>query len=391
MKYDFINVADRAGCTAVKIDTHEIKRDLGMNLYEDSIPMWIADMDFSCAPEIVEGIQARVARATFGYSGFSDEYYQTLCDWYRKRLGMKFSSEQILFSYGTLFAIRDVVRAFTDKGEGVIIQPPVYYPFRNIISECEREVVDNHLIMDSVNRYSIDFEDFERKCKDPKNKLFILCNPHNPIGQIWSLKDVQRMLDICLENNVLMFSDEVHSDIIREDATFNSTLNLNSERGVIVATAANKTFNLAELHVTNLIIPDEQVRKTLNAYRGGPVVISPISEAASIAAYGKCEDWVNEMNRTLDANIHYMDAFIKENLPKVKFNPARGTYLMWLDFRAYGLTERELLTRCSEEAHVILEGGTMFGVNYEGFVRMNIATPMSVIVDAMNRLKKVFG
>ncbi len=388
MKYNFTDTVDREGCTAAKIDGARIKEALGVNYYEDSISMWIADMDFECAPEIVEAIKQRASRATFGYSGVSDDYYNSLCGWYSDRLAMEFSREQILFSNGTLSALRDIIRALTAEGEGVIIQPPVYYPFSRITRECSRKVVNNHLISDSQNHYSIDFEDFERKCQDPNNKMFILCNPHNPIGQIWSREDVERMLKICHDNGVILFSDEVHADIIRHDAHFTSTLNLDSQRGVIVATAANKTFNLAGLHITNIIIPDQEIRTKVDQYRG-MVHISPIAEAASIAAYGKCAEWAEEMNRQLDENIEYMDQFIKSELPKLKFNPPAGTYLTWVDFRAYGLDEQSLLKLCSEEAHLILEGGSMFGEESEGFVRMNIACPKSTLMEALNRLKRV--
>lgn len=388
MRYDFINVVDRTGCSATKIDRERIKEALGVKYYDDSISMWIADMDFACAPEIVEAIQQRAAKATFGYSGVSDKYYESLLNWYRSHFGMQFTPEEVLFSNGTLSALRDIIRALTAEGEGVIIQPPVYYPFGNITRGCNRQVIENHLLIDDKNGYSIDFEDFESKCQDPNNKLFILCNPHNPIGQIWSKEDVRRMLSICQANNVILFSDEVHADIIRANVPFTSTLNLDSQKGVIVATAANKTFNLAGLHITNIIIPDVDIRNKVCDYRG-EVHISAIAEAASIAAYNQCEEWAKEMNQVIDENVRYMNDFIKTNLPKTRFNAPQGTYLAWVDFRAYGLDEEALLTLCSEEAHVILEGGSMFGPHSAGFVRMNIASPKSVLIEALDRLKQV--
>lgn len=387
MKYDFITTADRTGCSASKINVELIKEALGQNYYEDSIPMWIADMDFVSAPEIVEAIAQRAARATFGYSGVSDQYYKALCGWYKERLAMDFSDEQVLFSNGTLSALRDIIRALTTEGQGVIIQPPVYYPFANITRECKRQVVENNLLLDSGNRYSIDFEDFERRCQDPNNKLFILCNPHNPIGQIWCREDVERMVEICLRNDVILFSDEVHADILRHDARFTSTLRLNSQKGVIVATAANKTFNLAGLHITNVIIPDPEIRKAIESYRG-MVHISPIAEAATIAAYSECHQWADEMNQVIDQNIGYMAEFIATNLPMARFNAPQGTYLAWVDFRGYGLSEVELLTLFSEKAHVILEGGSMFSNSAAGFVRINVACPHSVLVEALERLKR---
>ncbi|MFI3279377.1 MAG: aminotransferase class I/II-fold pyridoxal phosphate-dependent enzyme [Rikenellaceae bacterium] len=388
MRYDFENAADRTGCSAIKINKERIHDALGLNYYPDSISMWIADMDFVCAPEIVEAIAVRVARATFGYSGVAESYFNSLSSWYKTRLGMQFRAEEVLFSNGTLSALRDIIRALTTEGEGIIIQPPVYYPFANITRECKRKVVENHLCKDAENRYSIDFEDFELKCQDPANTMFILCNPHNPIGQIWSREDVERMLAICKANNVIFFSDEVHADIVRAHAKFTSTLNLDSAKGVIVATAANKTFNLAGLHITNIIIPDENLRQRINAYRG-MVHISPIAEAASTAAYSQCGEWADEMNRVIDQNVLYMSEFLKTHMPKVRFNPASATYLMWVDFSAYGIDERELLTLLADKAHVILEGGTMFSTTAEGFVRMNVACPKSILVEALDRIKRV--
>lgn len=352
--------------------------------------MWIADMDFVVAPEIVAAITRRAERATFGYSGFSDTYFETLIAWYKNRHQMEFCCKDVLYSNGTISAIRNVIRTFTNEGDGVIIQPPVYYPFHNITAENHRNVVENHLLVDAENHYSIDFEDFEQKCADPRNKLFILCNPHNPIGQIWNREVVQRLIDICNAHEVLIFSDEVHADITRQEATFTSTLNMEHTQGVIVATAANKTFNLAGLHVTNLVIKNHELRNKLDSYMG-EIPISPFSEVGAIAAYSECGEWVDEMNSVLDDNLSYMEQFLKERMPKVRFNRPQATYLAWLDFRAYGYQEQEMLTLCTENAHLILENGAMFGTAGSGFIRMSVACPKSILIEALERLEKVFN
>ncbi len=388
MRYDFENAADRTDCSAIKINKERIQDALGLNYYPDSISMWIADMDFVCAPPIVEAIVARAQRATFGYTAVDPRYYESLCSWYETRLGMHFRAEETLFSNGTLSALRDIIRALTSEQDGIIIQPPVYYPFANITRECKRRVVENHLKLGDDGRYSIDFEDFEQKCQDPASTLFILCNPHNPIGQIWSREDVERMLAICKANNVTLFSDEVHADIIRQGVEFTSTLKLDSSEGVIVATAVNKTFNLAGLHITNLVIPDPSLRERINAYRG-MVHISPIAQAATIAAYSECREWADQMNSVIDENILYMAEFFKTSMPKVRFNPSKGTYLVWVDLREYGLSEKELLTLLADKAHLIVEGGTMFSAAVEGFVRMNVACPKSLLMEALERMKRV--
>ena len=389
MKYDFNNAIDRTGCSAIKIDGTAVKDSLGLNFYEDSIPMWIADMDFPVAPAITNALIDRVSRATFGYTDFSDEYFDTIIKWYNRRLGMQFTKEEIVHSNGTLTALRNIIRAFTSENNGVIIQPPVYYPFKSIISECGRTVIENKLFVDDQNNYFIDFEDFELKCSDPNTKLFIFCNPHNPIGQIWNKNDAARLLEICNKHNVLFFSDEVHADIVRKEHTFISSLNLNNHKGLIVATAANKTFNLAGLEITNLVIPDACIREKYNKYIGENS-ITPIAMTASIAAYSLCEDWVNEMNSVIDENVAYLKEFLSVNLPKVRFNAPAGTYLAWLDFRAYNLSEEELLKTLSDKAHVIVEGGTMFGKDSIGFTRMNLACPKQTLVDALNKIHTIF-
>ncbi len=391
MKYDFTSTADRTTCCAIKTNAQMIKEYLGLNYYEDTIPMWVADMDFVVAPEIVEAITSRASTAVLGYGAMSDEYYTTLCHWFKKRLGMDFSPQEVVPNSGTVSAIQDTVRAFTAKGDGVIVQPPVYYPFITIPEACGRKVVANNLLLGEDNRYSIDFEDFERKCADPANKLFIYCNPHNPVGQVWSAEDTERLLEICERHDVIFFSDEVHCDILRAGVNFTSALNLNKyHHGLIVATAANKTFNLAGLHITNLIIPSQEVRERYTNYRG-MTSANPFSEVAAIAAYGKCEEWVEEMNATLDDNLNYMKEFIEAELPKVRYNCPEGTYLAWLDFRAYGMEEAEVLELCSEKAHLILEGGSMFGPTGTGFIRLNAACPKSLLVEALSRLRRVFA
>lgn len=390
MIYDFQNIADRSEVSASKTDANYVKGYLGLNYYEDTIPMWVADMDFVVAPEIVEAIKRRADIATFGYSGFSDSYYEALISWFRRRHGMSFSSSDVVYSNGTVSATRNIIRAFTSKGEGVIIQTPVYYPFKGVTTDCQRKVVENHLIKDNENRYTIDFEDFETKCADPNNKLFIFCNPHNPVGQIWDRSTAQRLLDICNANDVLFFSDEVHADIIRQGATFTSSLNLNNADDIIVATAVNKTFNLAGLHITNLIIRNAELRQRLNHYTGG-ILISPFAEAATTAAYNECERWVDEMNSVLDENLSYMEQFIRDRLPKVRYNLPEATYLAWLDFRAYGIEESKLIKLCADEAHLILEGGSMFGFEGTGFVRINVACPKSLLQEALERLERLLN
>ncbi len=388
MTYNFSTQPSNS--TAVRTNHDLIQNEFGLNYYSDTIPMWVADMDFVCAPEIVAALKQRAEQATFGYSGFSNHYFKNLIHWFKSRHNMNFSEEEVVYSPGTVPAIRNIVRAFTHENEGVIIQPPVYYPFKMTIEECKRKLVENPLIMDEHNVYAINFVDFEKKCADPNNKLFIFCNPHNPVGQIWSAADTQRLMDICHKHEVLFLSDEVHGDIIRKGATFTSALNLNHYNNIIVATAVNKTFNLAGLHITNLIIPSGEVRKQLANFTGN-LFISPFAEVAAVAAYGECAAWVDEMNSVIDLNFAFIKDFIAKHLPLIKFNLPAGTYLAWLDFRAYNIDEQLLIQKCANNARLILEGGSMFGEQGNGFVRMNIAASHNTIKEAFNRLHKMLA
>lgn len=387
--YSFDQIIDRSHTSAAKTSAELIKAEFDLNFYDDTISMWVADMDFACPPAIIQAIKARADRQIIGYTLASDSYHNSIINWYQRRHGMEIQKDWLVFSNGTVSAVRNSLRAFTQEGEGVIIQPPVYYPFEREIKDTGREVVRNNLIRDENNHYRIDFENFEEKCKDPNTTMFIYCNPHNPTGNIWSAKDTARLLDICERNGVLFFSDEIHCDLIRSGESFESALNLSDYDKLIVATAVNKTFNVAGMHITNLIIPNDATRQTLNSYTGS-IMISPFAMEATIAAYDQSEDWVADLNRVLDENLDYMESFIHEKLPKIKFNKPAGTYLTWLDFNEYGLSEQELLTKLADDAHLILEGGSMFGEAGNGFIRMNISSPKSVIIEALNRIESTF-
>ncbi len=389
-KYNFSSVIDRAGTSDCKTSEEMIKNLFDLNYYDDTISMWVADMDYSCPPLVLDALKERVDRLILGYTMESDAYYNSIIDWYKRRHQMVIKKEWLLYSNGTVTAIRNCLRAFTEAGDGIIIQPPVYYPFENQINETKRRVVRNNLLVDENNNNSIDFEGFEAQCRDPRNRMFIYCNPHNPVGTVWSREDTQRLLKICNDNDVLFFADEIHCDLIRENSLFTSALNLESNDKLIVATAVNKTFNVAGLHITNLVIRNENLRNTLIEYTGH-ISISPFALETTITAYNECEDWLVHLNRAIDENLNYMDAFIKKYLPEVKFNKPAGTYLAWLDFSAYGMTEGEILAVMADKAHIIVEGGSIFGGSGDGFVRMNVSCPKDVLMEALDRIRTVFG
>lgn len=386
MKYDFLTSINRENTGAIKSNPVIVKNSLGLNYYDDSISMWVADMDFPCAPEIVNAIKDRADKLVFGYSQLTNEYKDSVINWYKTRHGAEFSYDDIIYCNGTVNAIKHFINAFSNEGDEVIIQSPVYYPFAGQVNGTKRVVSNNCLIKDENNVYSIDFADFEEKCKTAK--LFIYCNPHNPIGKIWSKEESQKLIDIANKYNVLVFSDEVHSDLIRNNEKFASALTLDNSENVVVATAINKTFNLADLQGTNIIIKNEELRAKFEETKG-KLTISPFTSTATVAAYNKCAPWLDELKCVLDENFAYMKEFIDNKLPKLKYNIPAGSYLAWIDFSGYNMEEQKFLELLADEAHVILEDGKMFGENGKGFLRMNLALPKSDLVEALNRIYNV--
>ncbi len=386
MQYDFNSVISRKNTGAVKTDAGIAMENLGLNYYDDTISMWVADMDFACAPEIQNRLKNRLDSGVFGYTHITKEYYDSVIGWYKKRYSVDINPKWITYSNGTVNAIKNAIRAFTAPGDNIIIQTPVYFPFADQINSNNRVVLENKLLKDDNNNFTIDFVDFEEKCKTAK--MFIFCNPHNPTGNIWGKETIERLIDIASKHNVLVFSDEVHSDIIRCGEKFTSALEMASSDNVIVATAINKTFNLAGLHGTNLVVKNKDLRQQLVSCTG-KIEINAFTMEATIAAYSEGECWVDEMRQTLDENFNYLSSFIQEYLPNVKLNIPQATYLAWLDFGAYGMEQSELLRKIADEAHVILEDGMMFGSDSYGFVRMNIACPKHILVEACQRIARL--
>lgn len=386
MKYDFTTIVDRTGTGASKINPAKVRTVLGQNYYDDTISMWIADMDLACSPHIIERLKQRADRLIFGYTMPTDEYFSSVVNWYKRRQNVSLESNSIVYCNGALNAVANIISCFTSENDGIILQGPVYFPFYSKIQEANRRVLDNRLLKDENGVYSLDFEDFEAKCKQAS--MFILCNPHNPIGTIWSKDEVKKLIDIATANNVLVMVDEVHSDIIRCDQSYTSALTLDNLDNTIVVTGINKTFNLPGLQGSNLMFRNPKLQeKYLASFP--PMSINPFTMEATIAAYDQSEEWVNQLNQTLDENMHTLEDFLKEKLPKIRFHLPAGTYLAWLDFTAYGLTEPELMDKLSNEAHLALEGGAMFGET--GYIRMNVACSNQVLKNALDRLFKTFG
>ncbi|MCL2003982.1 MAG: pyridoxal phosphate-dependent aminotransferase [Oscillospiraceae bacterium] len=385
MKYNFDNDINRHGTNSLKFD---FAAERGKP--NDVLPMWVADMDFPAPPEVLADIQKAVAHGIFGYTEPKDDYYSAVSDWFGSRFGYQATRREIVKAPGVVFALAQTVRAFTAPGEPVMIQTPVYYPLYHVIQDNGRTLVTNPLRY-SEGKYSIDFEDFERKIIVCGVKLFILCSPHNPVGRVWTRDELDELNRVCVKHGVTVVSDEIHCDFVWDGHTHTCFGLLNEN--AVVATAPSKTFNLAGLQASNIFIKNAELRGKLKAEikRSGYDGLNTLGLAACQSAYSKGRPWLNELKAYLTANIRLVREFLAERLPKVRLVEPEGTYLLWLDFSEYGFTQDELDRRVTEGAKLWLNSGTIFGAEGEGFQRINIACPRAVLADALDRLEKAFG
>lgn len=397
MKYNFDEVVNRKNSYSMKWDCGEALIELGMaeQFNEDTIPAFTADMDFRCAKPIGEAFKRVIEHNIYGYTAVlpteNSQYHKAIIKWFERRNQWTIKPEEITYVNGTVEAIKIAIEAFTKEGEGVLINRPIYTPFTQTILKTGRLVVNSQLLnQDGQGYYTIDFEDFEKKAADPNTKLFILCNPHNPSGRIWSDEDLVNMYEICRKNEVLIVADEIHGDLIRKGNVFKPLVTVAGTEGVITCTAVNKTFNLAGLHATNVVIQDEKIREIFIA-QAGHILPTPFTVAGVIAAYNESEDWLDQVNAYLDENIEWVLNFLKTNMPKVKCHRPEGTYIMWMDFRAYGLSAAEIRKKIYVDANVILEGGEMFDPDQgAGFERICVPTRRALLEEVFNRIANEF-
>lgn len=397
MKYNFDEIIDRrhekysysmkwgqGPFVADMVGVQEVK--------EYSIPLFTADMDFRCAQPILDALEGVVKHGIFGYSRqeFAKGYYDAIIHWFEKRRNWKIKEDEIVYVNGTVEAIKQIIIAFTNPGDGVIIQRPVYGPFSGVINQTKRNIVNNALVEKANGYYEMNFEDLERKAADENNKILLLCNPHNPVGRIWNKEELQKVSDICERNNVLIVVDEIHGDLIRKSEEFHPMATLVHNSKLITCTAVNKTFNLAGLHATNLVISDKNIREHLKESMGfiGP---SPFTLAATIAAYTEGEEWLEQLLDYLDDNIDFVINYLKEYMPKAKCRRPEGTYILWIDLREYNLSAKEIHRRIYEEAGVLLEGGELFDPEHgAGFERICVPSPRPLLEEALKRISAVF-
>lgn len=389
MKYNFDKETDRSETFSYKWDG--AYRYFGTN---DLIPLWIADMDFKAPPKVVEALEKRASHGIYGYTKEESEHKEPFIKWAKKRYGYDVEEKWIINTPGVVPAICAAIQCLTDKGDSVLIQPPVYPPFFSSIKNNDRNLVLNPLVLKN-GKYEIDFEDFEAKIKEENVKLFLLCNPQNPVGRVWSSEDLEKILKICEENNVIVFSDEIHGDIIYEGNKFSSVLTLDKKyyERLIVATAPSKTFNIAGLYYSNIIIPDETLREKISFVFTQLNVSAEnvFSIEAGRAVYEYGEEWVEELVKYLGENAEYVVDFINEKLPKIKAYKPESTYLMWLDFRELFDSQEELLDFLANKAKVGLNDGTTFSEDYVGFMRLNIASPRSIVKEGLERLERAIN
>ena len=385
-KYNFDKIIDRHGTSSLKYDFQKERQGR-----EDLLPLWVADMDFALPDEVLEDIHKRVDHGIFGYTDPKDDYFDALKGWYKRRQNLDIAKESVTVTPGIVYAIAVAVRAYTDEGDSVIIQEPVYYPFRETIELNKRKAVNNQLVYNKdKNKYEIDFVDFEKKITDNKVKLFLLCSPHNPVGRVWTKEELTKLTDICIKHDVIIFADEIHSDFIYEGYEHTPLLSLGKEvtDRTVMGVSPSKTFNIAGLQVANVIIPNEELRRKFRYQNdaAGYSQGSLLGMTALISCYNKGEQWFDELKEYLAGNIDYIRSFLKENLPEVTLIEPEGTYLIWLDFSAVTEDYRQLKKIIVEDAKLWLDPGIIFGRQTALFERINVACPRAILELAMNRI-----
>lgn len=389
MKYDFNKITDRQNTNAVKFDLA-----VSRGKPADVLPLWVADMDFPTAPEILDALHSKVNHGIFGYSVPGESFYEAVKKWQKSEHDFEISKNWVVTTPGVVFAIATAIKAFTKEGEAVLIQTPVYYPFKNMIEANNRKLVTSSLF-EKDGKWQIDFEDFEKKIEENAVKLFILCSPHNPVGRVWTREELSRLSEICLRHNVLVFADEIHNDFVFEPNkhTVYSTISKEAALNSIVSTSASKTFNLAGLQFSINFIQNPELKRKFYDERAKTGYDEPglMGLVATQAAYEHGKEWLSALKEHLSSNLDFVRKFVKENLPKASLIEPEGTYLLWLDFSDYAYSDEELDDLIVNKAKVWLDRGTMFGTEGNCYQRINIATPLPILKEALERISKALS
>jgi cysteine-S-conjugate beta-lyase len=399
MTYNFDLEIDRSGTSCVKWEflvsddfiefgDHAHPR-LGQHRH---LPLWVADMDFQCPAPVIEALEQRARQGVFGYTMPTPSYYQAVIDWMARRHHWPVDCEWMVLTPGVVPALFMLVRTFVAPGEKVLIQQPVYHQFMHAIESNGAVVVSNSLRLEN-GVYRMDFEDLAQKAADPAVRMAILCSPHNPVGRVWSADELREFGRICLENDVLVVSDEIHGDLILAGNQFVPYATLGEEfaRHSIICTAPSKSFNLAGLKTSNVMVVDPSLREAFRTtlQRTGLYSANAFGVVATEAAYTKGEDWLAAALAYIEENFHFLAAYLEANLPQLRLIPAEGTYLAWVDCRRLNLSPKSRKELFRDKARVLLEAGENFGPEGEGFERLNLACPRSILAEALDRLAAV--
>ena len=383
--YDFDQLLNRRGSHSVKWDEPE---------QEGVIPMWVADMDFMAAPAIQEALRKRVEHGVFGYTLVPDAYYDAIVNWFGRYHHWTIDRQDIIYTTGVVPAISCAIQALTMGGENVLIQTPVYNCFFSSIRNSGSNIVENPLERQG-DTYVIDFDDFERKCADEKTTAFLLCNPHNPAGRVWTKEELQRMNDICMRYHVRVIADEIHCELVMPGYTFTPFASISEacRDNSVTLNSPSKSFNIAGLQIANIICHDPAMRRRINRQVNINEVcdVNPFGVEALMAAYNDSRDWLVALNDYLWENYQTLCRFCEEQLPQWKVLKLEGTYLPWVDITATGMTSDALADLLLREAKVMVNSGTMYGAQTgEGYIRLNIACPRARMLEGLERIKKVF-
>ncbi len=387
-RYNFDKIINREGTHCIKWDAR--KRVFGS---EDILPMWVADMDFETPEFIVDAIRKRSEHPVFGYSFRGNPYFHAITGWMKRRHRWNIKKEWISFSPGVVAGLTCAIQAFSEPGDGIIVQPPVYYPFFNSVKGTGRKIVENPLKRKN-ERYYFDLEDLHAK-RDKKTKILILCNPQNPGGMVWTKEEVKGLAGFCLENNILIISDEIHSDLVFSAYKHTPVASLSEEIALntITCMAPSKTFNIAGLASSVVIIPDKEKFEQYEQAMGvGHLNMGNIFGTVALeAAYTHGDKWVDHLVRYLEDNYLFLENYIKKEIPGIKGMKPEGTYLAWLNFQEYGMNDKELSEYILKNARIGLNNGAKFGTGGDGWMRLNFGCPRRVLEEGLNRLKNAFG
>lgn len=386
---DFDTVIDRKGTRSLKYD-FAVRRGKPENV----LPLWVADMDFQTSSYITDALEDMVKHGVFGYSESEEHYFEAVQNWMERHYNWHVKESWMTKTPGIVFALAMAVKAYTQENDAVLIQPPVYYPFKEVVEDNHRRLVNNTLVLGEDGTYTIDYEDFEKKIIEENVKLFILCNPHNPVGRVWTKEELERLGDICLKHGVFVVSDEIHADFVfeRKHTVFSEVKEAYRDISMI-CTSPSKTFNIAGLQISNIFIsnPGKATAFRRQVAAAGYSQVGLPGLVACEAAYRYGDEWLEGVLAYIKANAEFTRAYLQEHLPRVKMTKLEGTYLVWLDFRDYGLTDKELDEKILNQAGLWLDSGAVFGKCGEGFQRINIACPRKTLQQALDRLIDVFA